>query len=656
MSTAGHTRFQTVSKARPCQVCGGDHKCSRGEDGLIMCGRPPDLVPPGYIYLGRAKGDGQFALYRREGDPHLGPSQDRHRPGPGPGFASTGARNGQETPAGDQAPCGQDLVSVARQLAGNLTPARRGELARALGLPECALSNLPDLGYSPNGYHPGYWEQPCWTFPEVDGSGGVVGLLCRYPDGTKKAMRGSKRGLIVPQGWAGQEGILWAPEGPSDTLTLVALGLATVGRPSNTAGADQLAELLQADGDRRQVVILGEFDPKPEGAWPGRDGATKTAAKLAARLGRPVGWVLPPAGAKDIRAWVLLRGPDPTCADAWHDLGAELLGLLQPGVHIVHLDGLPAGGVTRPEKSLDEADAAELAAASPADLRLDYLPLLGQDGYLVRGWSHLVAGYPRAGKTDLLAACCREWLARGETILYITEEPRSIWQHRLARTPDAWQGMRLVFGLGADRFALLDRARDGEETIVVADTIRGLAILQGDENDNAVIALHLHPWVAAARQRNKTLVLAHHDRKGGGQHGEGIAGGHALLGTVDIALELLYDDAPNRRLLRGFCRLIQPPELLHERGEDGALEALGAPAAVGLAEVRQRVLAVVEGDWLKTAEVAELLDEPKPSGEQLRQALTEEAKAGHLERDPPLADGNVRGKAHRWRRAVAKAD
>jgi DNA repair protein RadA/Sms len=314
-----------------------------------------------------------------------------------------------------------------------------------------------------------------------------------------------------------------------------------------------------------------------------------------------------------------------------------------PGDH--GLDDLPGG-------KLDEADAAELAAAG-GELHLDYLPFLGEDGYVVKGWSHLIAGYPRTGKTELVTACCRDWLERGERILYLTEEPRVIWQARLARAPDVWGGMRLVFGLGANPLDLLVRAKRGAETIVIADAIRNLGLVGPDENDNTALARHLAPWVKMARDGHKTLALLHHDRKGGGEHGQAIAGRHALLGAVDIALELVYDRAPSRRLIRAKARIIQPAEMMYERHEDGTLHALGSPERVSLAEVRQRVLEVVGEDWQKTKDIREALDEPRPSLPLVREALALEGQAGTVEREPPLAEGALAGRTHRWRRRLS---
>src|SRR4051812_8815636 len=66
-SAADRKPPRAVSKARPCEVCGGDHKCSYTEDGLIFCGRCTG-PQPGFINLGPARGGGPWNLYRREGD------------------------------------------------------------------------------------------------------------------------------------------------------------------------------------------------------------------------------------------------------------------------------------------------------------------------------------------------------------------------------------------------------------------------------------------------------------------------------------------------------------------------------------------------------------------------------------------------------------
>ena len=116
-------------------------------------------------------------------------------------------------------------------------------------------------------------------------------------------------------------------EGASDVAACVTMGLAAVGRPSNGAGAEDLAELL----DGRAVLVVGERDGKPGGAWPGRDGAKSVAQQLAGRWGEPVPWTLPPLDTKDVREWLRgklaggLAAGDP---QGLHAAGAELLALL----------------------------------------------------------------------------------------------------------------------------------------------------------------------------------------------------------------------------------------------------------------------------------------------------------------------------------------
>jgi predicted ATP-dependent serine protease len=300
-----------------------------------------------------------------------------------------------------------------------------------------------------------------------------------------------------------------------------------------------------------------------------------------------------------------------------------------------------------PAVALDEIDAAELLA-SEEETELDFLPLLGRDGYIVRGWSHVLSGYPRCGKTELLVPCCASWLQAGDTMLYFTEEPRSIWRYRLGILPGPWAGLQLVFALGANTLELLARIQGGTETVVVIDTVRNLGVLPRDENDNAAIAYALTPFVAAARKGRKTLILVHHDRKGGGDHGEAIAGGHAFLGAVDIALGITRDSVPNRRVVRCLARLIEADELLYERDTSGLMVGLGDAGKVRLQEVRRQVLQVVDERWTDTKELHERLDDPRPSQEQVRKALMAEAEAGNLQRDPPLSF-KASGKKSRWR-------
>jgi putative DNA primase/helicase len=252
--------------------------------------------------------------------------------------------------------------AAAQEFAAHLDAGRRAGLAEQLGLPAEALDLLPLLGFRADDP-----RKPCYTFPECTETGTVIGLNRRYLDGSKQMMPGGKRGLTLPAGWRHQPGPLLVAEGPTDTLALAAAGRCAVGRPSNTGGVPLLAALLRDWPRGRDILVVGENDRKPDGSWPGRDGAELTARQLAARLNRPVRWALPPEGAKDARAWLTHpdRGETP-----WPQRGQELLAFLEG--HAVAIDppnpGVP-GGEPHDDPSNPHRLAIGFQSSTPGPLR-----------------------------------------------------------------------------------------------------------------------------------------------------------------------------------------------------------------------------------------------------------------------------------------------
>lgn len=289
------TKFESVTRSARCAVCGGNHKCSRGGDGLILCGRRSG-PQPGFVHLGPAK-DEMWHLYRTENDPVL---LDRERLRAPP-------------PKAPPRPS-VDWAARAKQLAANLTPALANELCEQLGLPRVALDALPCIGH----------DGEAWTFSEMDGVGRTIGIVRRFRDGGKKATSGSRRGLTVPANWSERGTPLFIVEGQSDTLALSLCAVSCIGRPSDKGGVDMLAVLLSDFPPERPIIVMGENDQKPDGLWPGKDGAIRVASALAERLQRRIAWTLPPDGAKDIRAWILSQNPDPHILDHWHLIGESL--------------------------------------------------------------------------------------------------------------------------------------------------------------------------------------------------------------------------------------------------------------------------------------------------------------------------------------------
>jgi hypothetical protein len=311
------TRKPATSRT-PCEVCGAKDGCSRSEDGFFLCRKQSGNVP-GLVYLGQSKKNTQWGQYRRVGDPLL----NGHAKAPAcadakPWYVLT-------------VPKKKTFRELAVEFSKKFTSPLRSELAELLGLPEASFSSFPLIGFDPDNREfnseTKTWDaMPCWTFPEVDAAGTIIGIIKRFRDGKKKAVADSNRGLYVPDGWSGADGPVFCPEGASDTLAMGAAGLCAVGRPSNTGGVELLVGLLKAVAPDRPIVVVGEYDPKPDGAWPGRDGAVEVSTKLAELLpDRKVQWTLPPDGAKDFRKWATSRMPDGDVTDAWQELGQVFL-------------------------------------------------------------------------------------------------------------------------------------------------------------------------------------------------------------------------------------------------------------------------------------------------------------------------------------------
>ena len=274
---------------------------------------------------------------------------------------------------------------------------------------------------------------------------------------------------------------------------------------------------------------------------------------------------------------------------------------------------------------------------------MDFLPILNMDGFVIRKWIHVLGAYPKTGKTTLLFSAMSTW--KEEHILYFTEEAANTLAMTKNKFGGDWGHVEFVSALGSRVEEVMAVIDEGEETTVIIDTIKILGIR--DENDNALITRLLSPLVSLCREKEQTLIFVHHNRKGGGDHGEALVGGHAFLGLVDIGLELKRDSqSKNRRTLRGEGRVIEIPEIIYEK-EDNNLVSLGNPQELALNGVMDRSLSALGGtEWLKLKEINAKLSKPNPSDEQLRRALNELVRLEKAERDPKE---DKRGATYRWR-------
>ena len=117
--------------------------------------------------------------------------------------------------------------------------------------------------------------------------------------------------------------------------------------------------------------------------------------------------------------------------------------------------------------------------------------MLGEvtDSPIVDGWSVMFSGYPKTGKTELMVRLAAELSQTGLKVLYLTEEPESVWSARLSKLPVGFENVDLVYAMGASADEILEAINAGADDVVFLDTIRLLRLR--DENDNSAINIAL---------------------------------------------------------------------------------------------------------------------------------------------------------------------
>jgi hypothetical protein len=187
-------------------------------------------------------------------------------------------------------PTAPDLTDLARQYHewavahGRLTGAASG-----LGLPAASLIAF-GCGWSP--------ARDALAIPMRDPlTGRATGIRLRRPDGSKLSVRGGREALFLPEAGYDPGDLLLICEGATDAIAAHSVGFPNAaGRPSCTGGTRHLIALVRNRKPAKVVIVA-------DGDRPGIDGAESLARSLA--LYTPdLRVVAPPAGFKDLRAWV----------------------------------------------------------------------------------------------------------------------------------------------------------------------------------------------------------------------------------------------------------------------------------------------------------------------------------------------------------------
>jgi hypothetical protein len=214
------------------------------------------------------------------------------------------------------------------------------------------------------------------------------------------------------------------------------------------------------------------------------------------------------------------------------------------------------------------------------------------NGYVARGSITLLTSLWKAGKTTLLTGLLqslaegRPYLGReceSARVLVVSEESRQHWRTRLeampvgshARlmsrpfrgkpTPDQWNEL-------VDRCFAMRQA--GELDLIAVDPLASFLPGHSDSDAGTLLTM-LHPLQRLAANGVAVLLL-HHPRKKSSDEGSSARGSGALLGFVDIILELsrlgrLNSDARRRKLI-AFSRYEATPYRLYYQWDPATAE------------------------------------------------------------------------------------
>lgn len=297
-------------------------------------------------------------------------------------------------------------------------------------------------------------------------------------------------------------------------------------------------------------------------------------------------------------------------------------------------------------------------------------------GYLAGGDVTLLTSAWKTGKTTLLAGVLAAMGSGGEFLgralragraCVVSEESHAQWAERLqampigphaellARpfrgrpSPDEWDA--LIDDAVADR-------RRGDLDLFVVDPLA--SFLPGRCESDAATLLEamqpLHRLTAAGA----AVLLLHHPRKKPAEVGSAARGSGALLGFVDIVLELhrhgrLKSDACRRQITALSRRPATPERLAYEwNPTSGRFTPLGDPRSRQYEENWQQVLTILRGRRTAATHQELLADWPDESGRPAASALYEWLNRAYAEKRVRREGNGTRVKP--WRYRLANAD
>lgn len=177
-------------------------------------------------------------------------------------------------------------------------------------------------------------------------------------------------------------------------------------------------------------------------------------------------------------------------------------------------------------------------------------------GYIARGFTTLLVGLAKTGKTTLLCGLLQEFakggallgqpVEKGAGALILTEQNSMVFRSTVDNFGFEFDGKRVAVAFlpKQDPSRAWDEQIDAAVTtclkenldLLVVDTFARWVAFERD-NDAPEI-LRAMSAIDRAKNAGLAVLIVHHSRKAGGQHTEDVSGPVALAGGVDIVLSL----------------------------------------------------------------------------------------------------------------------
>jgi putative DNA primase/helicase len=439
-------------------------------------------------------------------------------------------------------------------------------------------------------------------------------------------------------------------EGEKDVHALERLGLTATCNPMGAGKwRREYAEMLRG---ARRVVVLSDCD------IPGRKHGLEVAEGVSAcvndvRVVELFPDESPEKHGRDVADWLAAARTDEELGQACRLLGETVEKTTQ--------------FVSSFRKTPDESNSSESSRLpfGRLDVVLEHVPPEPEwyfEGYMAPTVVTLLAGKPKAGKTtysaSLTHALTRGLPFLGRTtrrcgVLLLSEErPQTLDEkRRIFRLERNVHLLMLHQARGQDWPTIVAQAveycEENKLGVLIVDTFDKWAGLRGEaENSSGAVIEAVTPLLNAAGQ-GLSVILVTHQRKSDGDHGEAVRGSNALVGAVDVVMELervpkSKRAAENVRVLRAVSRFSSTPEELYcELTDDGYVPCdLDSRCAEREREMLMQALAS-----LGEADLAELAEETGlPKG-----TVSDRMRELYDSEDVLREGRGVRGDKHRYR-------